>query len=72
MDIGEAIRVACLDILYSKDADEELSDRFSLLCKNLANEMEIVPEKLNETNLFRSKEALDSVTDLKIHLPIAH
>lgn len=72
MNIGEAIRVACLDILYSKDADEELSDRFSLLCKNLANEMEIIPEKRNETNLFRSKEALDSVTDLKIDLPVAH
>ena len=32
----------------------------------------LILKKRNETNLFRSKEALDSVTDLKIHLPIAH
>ena len=65
MDIGEAIRVACLDILYSKDTDEELSNRFSVLCKNLAKEMGVVPEKKNENNLFRSKEALDTVKELR-------
>src|SRR3972149_8568819 len=60
MDIGEAVRVACLDILYSKDTNEHLADRFSILCKNLANEMQIIPEKRNESNLFREKEALTS------------
>lgn len=66
MDIGEAVRVACLDILYSKDTDEQLASRFSMLCKNLAKEMQIVPEKRNESNLFREKEALDSVKELRI------
>lgn len=66
MDIGEAVRVACLDILYSKDTDEHLADRFSILCKNLAKEMQIIPEKRNENNLFRGKEALDSVKELRI------
>lgn len=66
MDVGEAIRVACLDILYSKDTDEELSNRFSILCKNLSKEMGIEAEKKNEANLFRSKEVLDSVKELKI------
>jgi len=66
MDICEAVRVACLDILYSKDTDEQLASRFSMLCKNLAKEMQIVPEKRNESNLFREKEALDSVKELRI------
>ena len=66
MDIGEAVRVACLDILYSKDTDEHLANRFSILCKNLAKEMQIVPEKRNESNLFREKEALTSVKEMRI------
>jgi len=66
MDIGEAVRIACLDILYSKDTDEHLANRFSILCKNLAKEMQIVPEKRNESNLFREKEALDSVKELRM------
>jgi phage anti-repressor protein len=66
MDIGEAVRVACLDILYSKDTDEQLASRFSMLCKNLAKEMQIVSEKRNESNLFREKEALDSIKELRI------
>jgi hypothetical protein len=32
----------------------------------LAKEMQIVPEKSNETNLFRQKEALTSVKEMKI------
>ena len=66
MDIGEAVRVACLDILYSKDTDEHLANRFSILCKNLAKEMQIVPERRNESNLFREKEALTSVKEMRI------
>ena len=65
LNLGEAVRVACLDILYSKETDENLAHRFSLLCKNLANEMKVKPEKANETNLFRAKEELDSVNELR-------
>lgn len=66
MDIGEAVRVACLDILYSKNTDQNLANRFSILCKELANEMNVKPEKKNETNLFRDKQILDSVSNIKI------
>jgi phage anti-repressor protein len=66
IDIGEAVRVACLDILYSKDTDEHLANRFSILCKNLAKEMQVIPEKRNETNLFREKEALSSIENLNV------
>jgi len=66
MDIGEAVRVACLDILYSKNADENIALNFSNLCKNLANEMKIQPEKKNETNLFHEKQALENVKNLTI------
>jgi len=66
MDIGEAIRVACLDILYSKNTDENLADRFSILCKNLAKEMKIQPEKKNENNIFHEKQALANIENLKI------
>lgn len=66
MDIGEAVRVACLDILYSKNTDANLSENFARLCKNLANEMKIQPEKKNETNLFHEKQALENVKSIKI------
>lgn len=65
MDIGEAIRVACLDILYSKDTDEQLANNFSILCKKLAKEMQITASKQNETNLFQQKETLTSLKELK-------
>lgn len=68
IDIGEAIRIACLDILYSKDTDENLADRFSILCKNLAKELQINPEKNNENNLFKSKESISSVKEMSIDL----
>lgn len=67
MDIGEAIRVAVLDILYSKETDIDLANRFSILCKTLAKEMEIKPEKKNENNLFHQKQAIDSVNNLSIN-----
>ena len=53
IDIGEAIRVAVLDILYSKKEDETLANNFSVLCKNLAKEMQIEPDKTNNVNLFK-------------------
>lgn len=66
MDIGEAIRVACLDLLYSKNTGVNLANRFSILCKNLAKEMQVIPEKSNETNLFKEKESLMKVDRLSI------
>ncbi|MFA6185499.1 MAG: antA/AntB antirepressor family protein [Candidatus Shapirobacteria bacterium] len=66
MDIGEAIRVACLDILFSKEENEHLANRFSILCKNLANEMKIQVEKRNETNLFHEKKAIENINNLKL------
>jgi len=61
MDIGEAIRIAVLDILYSKNEDSTLAENFSILCKKLAKEMEIKPDKENNKNLFRDKEQIESV-----------
>lgn len=64
MDIGEAIRVATLDILYSKETDEKLADRFSLLCKNMALEMKVVAQKENKDDLFKHKEDIVNVKKL--------
>lgn len=66
MDIGEAIRVAVLDVLYSKNENEYDAARFSDLCKRIANEMEVQPEKENKANLFRNKEVIGSVNDIKL------
>ena len=65
MDIGEAIRVAVLDILYSKHEDSKMAENFSILCKKLAKEMEIQPEVNNQKNLFRDKEQIDSVKGIR-------
>ena len=61
MDIGEAIRVAVLDILYSKQTDSNLAKNFSVLCKNLAKEMEVTAERENKTNLFKEKENIENI-----------
>ena len=66
IDIGEAIRVAVLDILYSKETDIHLANKFSILCKNLAKEMKIEPEKENKPNLFKAKEDIDSIDRLSL------
>lgn len=66
MDIGEAIRVAVLDILYSKETDSNLANRFSALCKNLANEMKVQAERENSETLFRNKEEVQAVDLIKI------
>jgi phage anti-repressor protein len=66
IDIGEAIRVATLDILYSKETDANLANRFSKLCKEMANEMQVHPEKENKTTLFREKESIENIKQLKI------
>jgi len=66
MDIGEAIRIAVLDILYSKHEDKTLAANFSILCKNLAKEMQIEPDKENSKNLFRDKEQIESVKAIEL------
>ena len=66
IDIGEAIRVAVLDILYSQKEDYSKAESFSKLCKKLAHEMQIEPDKKNETNLFKSKESILSVKHIAL------
>jgi phage anti-repressor protein len=66
MDIGEAIKIAVLDILYSKDTDSKLAQNFSNLCKKLAKEMQIQPEKNNQKNLFRDKEVIEDVKKIEL------
>jgi phage anti-repressor protein len=66
MDIGEAIRIAVLDILYSKETDSKLAQNFSNLCKKLAEEMKIQPEKTNQKNLFRDKEVIEDVNKIEL------
>lgn len=66
LDIGEAIRVAVLDILYSQNENETLSEKFSVLCKNLAKEMEVQAEKSNTTNLFRVNENIESIKQISL------
>ena len=61
MDVGEAIRVAVLDILYSKETDSGLANRFSKLCKEMAKEMQVEAEKENKSNLFKDKENIENV-----------
>lgn len=66
IDIGEAIRIAVLDILYFKKEDETLANNFSLLCKNLAKEMQIEPDKTNSVNLFKSLEKTETVKSISL------
>jgi phage anti-repressor protein len=66
MDIGEAIKIAVLDILYSKDTDSKLAQNFSNLCKKLAKEMQVQPEKTNQKNLFRDKEIIEDVKKIEL------
>ena len=67
MDIGEAIRVAVLDILYANHDSTDMAVNFSNLCKNLANEMKVEMDKENHVNLFRDKkEDIVEVKDIKM------
>jgi phage anti-repressor protein len=61
IDIGEAIRISVLDMLYAKDNDIDLANKFSILCKKLAREMQVEAEKTNNTNLFRNKECIEDI-----------
>jgi len=66
IDPAEAIKIAVLDILYAKCTDTELAENFAKLCKNLANELEILPEKSNTNNLYRQSESIDSINKLEL------
>lgn len=66
MDIGEAIRIAVIDILYAKHEDSDMASNFASLCKRLANEMKVEADKKNETNLFKEKESIDSVRQISL------
>jgi len=66
IDPAEAIKIAVLDILYAKCTDTELAENFAKLCKNLANELEILPEKTNTNNLYRQSESIDSINKLQL------
>lgn len=66
MDIGEAIRVSVLDILYANHANGTLAENFSNLCKNMAKEMQIEPDKENTRNLFKDKEQIENVKSISL------
>jgi hypothetical protein len=66
MDIGEAIRVAVLDILYSNNENEDIASKFATMCKQLAKDMQIEPKRNNERNLFANKEDILNVNLIKL------
>lgn len=66
IDINEAIRVAVLDILYSKETDEKIAHNFANMCKEIAKEMEVEADKQNTSNLFKDKEQVDNIKLLAI------
>lgn len=59
IDINEAIRIAVLDILFSRGTDEEISYKFANLVKEMSKELNVEPLKNNETNLFQKKENIE-------------
>lgn len=61
-DTGEAIRIAVLDVLFSKHEDSELAKNFSVLCKNLATEMKVEIKKENGFNLFQKPEKVKDIS----------
>jgi anti-repressor protein len=68
IDISEAIRVAVLDILFSQHEGEEMAKNFANLCKRMAKEMEVRPEKENKTNLFKEKEDVEHLKSIQMKL----
>jgi phage anti-repressor protein len=55
LDTPEAIRIACLDVLYSK-GEIDNAHKFSEMVKKLSKEMEVKSLAKNENNLFQHKE----------------
>jgi hypothetical protein len=66
MDVNEAIRISVMDILYANGSDAELNNKFADAVKRLAVEMEVKPQRTNETTLFREKENVLSVGSIKL------
>lgn len=66
IDIGEAIRVAVTDILFSRNENETMSQNFAKLCKNLANEINLQASQTNEQNLFQPIESIENIKQLSI------
>lgn len=67
MDIGEAIRVAVLDILYSNNENEDMANKFAAMCKQLAKDMQIEPARNNESNIFVRKQNVIEVNTIKLN-----
>jgi phage anti-repressor protein len=63
LDTPEALRVACLDVLYSEGKINN-AQKFSNLVKNLATELKIKSIQKNETNLFQFKQEGKSIKEL--------
>ena len=59
MDVSEAIRVAVLDILFSKGSENEVAVKFANFVKQVSKELDVQPLSRNETNLFQLKENAD-------------
>jgi hypothetical protein len=60
IDLEESIRVATLDLLFSKGTETELASKFAMLVKNVSKEMaNLRGYKKNETDLFRHKEDIE-------------
>jgi phage anti-repressor protein len=59
MDISEAIRVAVLDILFSKGSENEIAVKFANFVKEVSKELDVQPLSKNETNLFQIQEHAD-------------
>jgi phage anti-repressor protein len=66
MDIGEAIRVAVLDILYSNNENQDIASKFAAMCKQLAKDMQIEPKRNNESDLFGNKQEVLDVDLIKL------
>ena len=56
MDSPEAIRVACLDMLFGKGEDVRTATDFSNMVSEIAKEMEVKVSRKNEDNLFQASE----------------
>ena len=59
IDVNEAIRVAVLDILFTKGTEKEIAYKFAKMVKEMAKELDVEPLSKNETNLFQTKQAID-------------
>jgi phage anti-repressor protein len=64
MDSPEAIRVACLDMLFGKGENVKTATDFSNMVSEIAKEMEVKVSRKNEDNLFQASENESNLTIL--------